>query len=437
MASPLQKFLKPAALSSFIVFVGCRDDSTPANPHEPRRVASVEQYLPGSSADVPRASLARAPSYSIMQAPIASALVSVAATPVIRVYQDEQPWFGLNRAHTTILSLGKVLNSDYFIHPLAALASPIPAGTAVVVITSNSNGTAAEALAQNSPAAQSNLAAFVNAGGTLVVDMGDNLLSGGFRAPGAVGTPNYEFPNPCQDATLLPGTATHPIVMGPDDQPNTADDLTNDNIDAGCYVAHGNLEEGLTLPGNARRLMTASFASGARAITADYVLGSGCVILDTNTKEFAGQQPVGSGPTVFMRNLFSAAMRGLGCALTVGIDVKPGSETNPINIGANGKLPVAVLTTPAFNAATLNVATVTLGNEIGDETPVVVKNNGTRQASLEDVDGDGDVDLVLHFDVQTLLANGDLTPATTQLVLRGRTNAGVPVRGADGVTVVP
>ena len=183
--------------------------------------------------------------------------------------------------------------------------------------------------------------------------------------------------------------------------------------------------------------MTAMFASGAHAITADYVFGSGCVIVDTNTKEFFGQQPVGVGASAFMRNLFSAALRGVGCLITIGIDVKPGSATNPMNVSASGRLPVAVLTTPAFNAAAVNVATVTLGNAIGEDSPVVLKNNGSRQASLEDVDGDGDVDLLVHFDIQTLVANGDLTPATTQLVLRGRTNAGVPVRGSDVVTMVP
>ena len=56
--------------------------------------------------------------------------------PVIRVYQDSIPWFGENREKATLLALGKVLGTDYFVHPLSDLALGIPSDTAVVLITS-------------------------------------------------------------------------------------------------------------------------------------------------------------------------------------------------------------------------------------------------------------------------------------------------------------
>ena len=434
MSSHLRHAAIAFAVAAAVTTLACRDDAVAPRPGV--RVASPDVTITGTSADVPAIALMRSPSYSVSMT--ATASIAIAATPVVRVYQDEQPWFGANRAHATLLALGKVLNSDYFIHPLSALGAPIPAGTRVVILTSNSSGTPAQATVENGAAVQANLSAFVNAGGTLIVDMGDNLTTGGFIAPGASGTPALSFPNPCGDATLSASASTHPIVLGPDGVVGGGDDLTDSNIDtSGCWVAHGNLDEGVTLPANARRIMTASFATGARTIMADYPLGAGCVILDTNTKEYVGQQPAGTGPTILMRNLFSAALRSVGCVIPVGIDVKPGSGENPINVGANGRLPVAILTTDSFDAATVNTATITLGDETGSDTPVALRTNGTRFASLEDADGDGDLDLVVHFALPALVSNGDLTPATTQLVLRGMTNGGTPIRGVDVVQIVP
>lgn len=50
-------------------------------------------------------------------------------------------------------------------------------------------------------------------------------------------------------------------------------------------------------------------------------------------------------------------------------------------------------------------------------------------AALEDADGDGDTDLVVHFEVPDLVANGDLAPETDALLLRGRTVAGIGFEG--------
>ena len=45
--------------------------------------------------------------------------------------------------------------------------------------------------------------------------------------------------------------------------------------------------------------------------------------------------------------------------------------------------------------------------------------------------------LVLTFDKNALVARGDLTTATTNLVLLGRRNDGKYVRGVNQVTVIP
>jgi hypothetical protein len=96
---------------------------------------------------------------------------------------------------------------------------------------------------------------------------------------------------------------------------------------------------------------------------------------------------------------------------------------------------VAVLTSPELDAASLDPETITLGDKLGIDTPVARQNNGTLHAALDDVDGDGDADLMLRFETQELVANGDLTPSTSELFLRGTSSAIGPILGSDVVRV--
>jgi len=120
--------------------------------------------------------------------------------------------------------------------------------------------------------------------------------------------------------------------------------------------------------------------------------------------------------------------------LAVAIDVAPGEGTNTISLkaSADAVLSVAVLTTPAFDApALVDAATARLGT-----TPVAVKKKGAPYVSTKDVDLDGDTDLVLHFERAQLVANGDLTTATTSLTLRATLTDGRAIEGQDEVRVI-
>lgn len=122
----------------------------------------------------------------------------------------------------------------------------------------------------------------------------------------------------------------------------------------------------------------------------------------------------------------------------VTLDISPGGTPNPINIGRRGQWSIAILSTPTFDATGVDPATVVLGDESGVDTPVAQRNNGTWYASFEDVNKDGLPDLVVKFDVPTLTANGDVTAATTNVVLRGFLNDGCTnVRGEGPVIVRP
>ncbi len=112
--------------------------------------------------------------------------------------------------------------------------------------------------------------------------------------------------------------------------------------------------------------------------------------------------------------------------INVTIDIKPGSDPNCVNAGGNGVIPVAILTTPTFNAADVDPLTVTL---LGG----AVRLNGKsgNAGSLQDVDSDGDLDRVIQ------LIDFDLDPGETTAILGGFTFGGTPIEGTDAICVVP
>jgi hypothetical protein len=121
----------------------------------------------------------------------------------------------------------------------------------------------------------------------------------------------------------------------------------------------------------------------------------------------------------------------------VGIDIKPGGTPNPIGLKGKGLVPVAILSTEDFDATTIDPATVTLGDDVDSDTPVATKPNGTYHAGVEHANGDDLPDLVVKFRVPELMANGDLTTTTTNLVLQGFLEDGCTnFLGEDAVKVV-
>lgn len=136
-------------------------------------------------------------------------------------------------------------------------------------------------------------------------------------------------------------------------------------------------------------------------------------------------------------NVIVTATQSVVTVVAVDVDIKPGGDINPVNLKSRGRLPVAILTTGDFDAAVVDPATVTLGDDDGNDTGVAARPNGSWAAGLEDVDGDGDLDLMLHFDTRALVGNGDLHAGTTVLVVNGETWDGTPIHGSDTVRLIP
>ncbi len=113
----------------------------------------------------------------------------------------------------------------------------------------------------------------------------------------------------------------------------------------------------------------------------------------------------------------------------VSVDIKPGSYPNVVNLGSRGVIPVAILTTVEFDATTVDPDTVALAG-----ASVAIRGNGSRLLSAEeDVDDDGDIDLLVHIETENLA----LETGVTEVVLTGQTYDGQAIAGTDTIEVVP
>jgi hypothetical protein len=112
----------------------------------------------------------------------------------------------------------------------------------------------------------------------------------------------------------------------------------------------------------------------------------------------------------------------------VAIDIKPGSPENTVNLGSQGVTKVAVLGSEDFDATQVDPLTV----ELADAT-VRVKGNGQALTTLQDTNGDGFLDLVLHMETEGFtLTEGDVSATLT-----GTTFGGEDIEGEDVIRVVP
>src|SRR5262249_15046462 len=130
----------------------------------------------------------------------------------------------------------------------------------------------------------------------------------------------------------------------------------------------------------------------------------------------------------------------------VQIDLKPGSD-NTINLGSNGSLSLAILGSADFNASLVDQGSLAIATDAGAVDLAIVSS------ALQDVNGDGRLDLAVSFRPEAVKAlllatyGGRLEAAdsnadgvldagvsnhqSAEITLRGQTTTGDRFVGAD------
>jgi len=149
------------------------------------------------------------------------------------------------------------------------------------------------------------------------------------------------------------------------------------------------------------------------------------------------QRNVTFGGLIDLNDSFTGVLPGTAPALeiptipeiSISIDIKPGSLPNSINLASAGSVPVAMLSSPTFDATTIVPESVSLA---GARVKLVGKSNRALCAA-EDVNGDGRLDLVCQVvTAQFMIEVGD-----SVAVLEADTIYGQHVRGQDSINIVP
>lgn len=219
----------------------------------------------------------------------------------------------------------------------------------------------------------------------------------------------------------------------------------------GLRVGAADFDAGGTLFGvelttaNTQRLVTVDTTTGAANVVSalSFDIGRvGSIVFDSNGtligSGFGGTQgnilfdidPTNGNVSTVRSITGGFAPQGLGFGPSCsggGIDIKPHSNPNSINTKSRGTIPVAILSTPDFDATIeVDKSSLTFGRT-GDEESLAkcTKSN-------EDVNDDGLEDVVCHFNTQdTGFQQGD-----TEGILKGKTIAGEPFEESDSVRIV-
>jgi hypothetical protein len=108
----------------------------------------------------------------------------------------------------------------------------------------------------------------------------------------------------------------------------------------------------------------------------------------------------------------------------VAMDIKPDDVPNTLNLRSRGVVPIAILTTEQFDATSIDLTSLRFG--------VSGKEAAALRAVFDDVDGDGDTDLLVFFRSQDTTVDCE----TLFTYISGVTLTGVSIAGTDSVAMV-
>ncbi|MHB1193113.1 MAG: hypothetical protein ACYC6F_08690 [Longimicrobiales bacterium] len=135
---------------------------------------------------------------------------------------------------------------------------------------------------------------------------------------------------------------------------------------------------------------------------------------------------------------------------SVAVNVKHGNDQGKINLTGVGKsgdgkgnasgasLTVSVLGTPLFDLSAVDLASLRIGDSRTIPATPLEALKTKLQASIVDLNGDGILDLMLHFSIQEMVDRDNLSGSTTSLCLTGSGGSGLNaylLNGCGAVTV--
>jgi 6-phosphogluconolactonase len=229
------------------------------------------------------------------------------------------------------------------------------------------------------------------------------------------------------------GRNSNVVLLSSDDKTLFASNSVTKNITAFSVAANGSLTSlaGSPFPMNGpaanpggmatSRDGTLLYIADFPAVVSVFSVGTSGALTEVTGSPFSTGRPQGL--------LSLTAFPPKSCTLTVGIEIKPPAlPPVPINPGSKGKISVAILSTPSFNAVTeVNTQSLTFGRT-GTEASLAFCD-----AAGEDVNDDGLADLICHFNTQqTGFTAGDISAA-----LKGKTLTGRMIQGQEVIRTVP
>ena len=225
-------------------------------------------------------------------------------------------------------------------------------------------------------------------------------------------------------ATLTPFTERGGGMWTENDQIMDADEAILVNSLAGTSFVTGDLYDEIEMGGDAS-------TSGGGRIEISLVFLLDPLAFDNNPVDYYPPNPDDILLVVFgieeindQEEVIYLALGAVGGPLEILVDIKPGKEPNAINPTSGQKIPVAILTTGNFDAQLVDPSTVQFGPGAATESH--------RRWHVKDVDEDGDLDLLFHFNTQeTGIACGD-----REATLTGETYDGQVITGSDSIKTV-
>ncbi len=114
--------------------------------------------------------------------------------------------------------------------------------------------------------------------------------------------------------------------------------------------------------------------------------------------------------------------------LSLLMDIRPGSDSNPVNSKSNGALPVAIYGTDDIDVTEIDLETLML-----EGMSLREKGKSGKLGTFEDINGDSIVDLLLHFEMSELSFNA----SSDEYTLSGMMLDGMALEGSDSIRSVP